>query len=110
MKDAQKEYDTLVEIMEDTGEAKASKMFGMPCIKNNKGKDFAGYYNGDATFKLPQNIIQQWLGNKGAKLFDPMGSRPMKEWLQLSAEHASHWPELAKEAMKYVKESGERRA
>ena len=100
--DSQKQYDSLVKIMEATGEAKASKMFGMACIKTLNGKAFAGYADGEVTLKLPQNIIQQWLGNKGAKLFDPMGSRPMKEWLQLSTDHADHWPELAKEALEYV--------
>ena len=100
--DPQKEYDTLVKIMEATGEAKASKMFGMPCMKTLNGKAFAGYTNGDVTLKLPQNIIQQWIGNQGAALFEPMAGRAMKEWLQLSVDHADHWPELANEALKFV--------
>jgi len=100
--DIQKQYDNLVKTMEATGEAKASKMFGMPCLKTLNGKAFACYTNGDITLKLPQNIIQQWLGNQGATLFEPMAGRAMKEWLQLSVDHADHWPELAKEALDFV--------
>ena len=101
-KDALKEYEKMVAQMEATGQAKASKMFGMPCLKTEKGKAFAGYFNGDANFKLPQHIIQPWLGQPGAKLFDPGMGRPMKEWLQLTADHADHWPELAMQALEYV--------
>jgi len=100
--EAQKEYDHLVDMMTAGGEAKASKMFGMPCLKNEKGKAFAGFFQGEATFKLPPDAIQPWLKQTGAKLFDPGMGRPMKEWLQLPAEYANAWPELAREALNYV--------
>jgi len=98
----QTEYDNLVNTMEATGFAKASKMFGMPCLKNEKGKAFAGYFKGEVTFKLPPDIVQAWLKQKDAKLFDPGMGRPMKEWLVLSVDYAKQWPELAKEALEYV--------
>ena len=97
----QAEYDKLVKQMEKEG-AKASKMFGMPCLKNEKGKAFAGYFNGEVTFKLPADTVQGWLKNKGAKQFDPGMGRPMKEWLQLPVEYSGHWNKLAKEAMGFV--------
>jgi len=101
--DPQKEYDNLVQAMEAGGNAKASKMFGMPCLKTEKGKAFAGYYKGDMTFKLPPDTVQAWLQQKDSKLFDPgdMG-RPMKEWLVLPVHYAKNWPELAQEALDYV--------
>jgi hypothetical protein len=100
--DAQEEYDNLVTDMEASGEAKASKMFGMPCLMNEKGKAFAGFFNGFVTFKLPEDTVKGWLKNKGAKNFDPGSGRPMKEWLQLPADYAEYWPEIAKEALEYV--------
>jgi len=102
--DPQKEYDNLVKTMEARGLAKASKMFGMPCLKTDKGKAFVGYYKGDVTFKLPQEIVQAWLKQKDTKLFDPANmGRPMKEWLVLPVHYANHWTELAQEALDYVK-------
>jgi hypothetical protein len=100
--DPQKEYDKVVSIMESTGEAKASKMFGMPCLKNEKGKAFAGYFHGEMNFKLPAEIVQSWLKNKGAKQFDPGMGRPMKEWLQLPVEYHEKWKDLAKDALDFV--------
>src|ERR1017187_7455801 len=96
------EYNNLVFEIEASGEAKASKMFGMPCLKNEKGKAFAGYFNGEVTFKLPPETIQAWLKQPGARLFDPGMGRPMKEWIQLPVEHSGHWLSLAKEALDYV--------
>ena len=104
--ESQKEYDHLVAQIEATGTAKASKMFGMPCLKNEKGKAFAGYFNGEVTFKLPPDTVQAWLRQPGAKLFDPGMGRPMKEWLQLSVDHSKHWLSLATEALEYVNRLG----
>jgi hypothetical protein len=100
--DPQEEYDKLVKEMEARGDAKASKMFGMPCLKNEKGKAFAGYFKGEVTFKLPAPMVQSWLINKGAKQFDPGMGRPMKEWLQLPVEYHEKWKDLAYEALEFV--------
>ena len=100
--DPQKEYEHLVSIMLKSEGVSASQMFGMPCLKTAKGKAFAGYFKGELTLKLPQSVIQPWLGQPGARLFDPGMGRSMKEWLQLSADHAEQWPELAAEALAFV--------
>jgi hypothetical protein len=78
-------------------------MFGMPCLKNmNSGKAFAGYYQGAMVFKLTAPEHSKALTLSGARLFDPMGGRPMKEWVELSVEHASQWLDFARAAFRYV--------
>ena len=75
----------------------------MPCLKD-RGKAFAGYYNGSMVFKLGAPRHAEALALAGARLFDPSGRRPMKEWVEVPAEHASRWLELARDALHYVVE------
>jgi hypothetical protein len=42
---------------------------------------------------------------RGAAAF----GRPMKEWVEIPAEHASRWVELASEALRYVDEAQKRK-
>jgi hypothetical protein len=79
----------------------ASKMFGMPTLKV-KGKAFAGLFNDAMVFKLKGVHHASALALTGAKLFDPMGGRPMKEWVQVPIKHASTWAKLAGHARDYV--------
>lgn len=81
--------------------AVASNMFGMPTMKIN-GKAFAGSVNNAMTFKLTGAAHKKALGLKGAKLFDPMGGRPMKEWVQVPLAHSKEWTRLAEKALEYV--------
>lgn len=104
--DAKTLYDELVKDMEANTAAKASKMFGMPCLKNEKGKALAGYSNHKVTFKLPPETVHAWLKQEGVIPFDPGMGRPMKEWIQLPAAYASHRPQLAREALDYVYTKG----
>ena len=47
------------------------------------------------------------LALSGSHLFDPMGGgRPMKEWVEVSSEHASQWFELAQAAYRYADKTG----
>ena len=72
----------------------------MPCVKRS-GKAAAGYYQGEMVFKLPDPATrEQALALDGALLFDPMGGRPMKEWVQVPPAHADRWPELAELALR----------
>jgi hypothetical protein len=100
--DAQAEYEAVVSEMVATLPATSSKMFGMPCLKNSNGKAFAGYTENAMVFKLGGTSHTDALALTGARLFDPMGGRPMKEWVVVPVEHASRWIEFARDAFTYV--------
>jgi hypothetical protein len=75
-------YERVVADLRERG-ALTGKMFGMPCLKTDAGKAFAGYFRGDMVFKLKEPDHARALALPGAQLFDPAGGRPMKEWLEL---------------------------
>jgi hypothetical protein len=99
--DPKAEYDAVADEIKATSPATSGAMFGMPCLKAG-GKAFAGYYQGAMVFKLSGAPHAEALGLAGAQLFDPMGARPMKEWVQVPATHAKQWTKLARAAMEYV--------
>jgi hypothetical protein len=85
---------------------KQSKMMGMPCLKI-EGKMFAGYFEGNMTFKLSGGAHARALALPGARLFDPSEQgRPMKEWVQVPDDLADEWRGLAEEALRYVRPAG----
>jgi len=77
-------------------DAKESKMFGALCIKAPNGKASAMFYNDDMVFKLSGAPLSETLSLDGAKLFDPMGTRPMGGWVQLPFAYQSKWLEIAR--------------
>jgi hypothetical protein len=96
------EYDAVASEITSTSSAITGQMFGMPCLKNN-GKAFAGFYQDAMAFKLGASAHAQAMALSGARLFDPSGrGRPMKEWVEVPAEHSSRWLEFAREALQYV--------
>ena len=99
--DAQALFDELATEIVNSTTAKKSKMFGMPSLTCN-GKAFAGLHGEVMVFKLAEPARSEALALDGAKLFDPMGGRPMKEWVQLPVEHAAQWLTFARAALKYV--------
>ncbi|HMA35145.1 MAG TPA: hypothetical protein VKY74_11790 [Chloroflexia bacterium] len=95
-------YDAIAADLGATAAVISTKMFGMPCLKHG-GKAFAGFHHDAMAFKLRQPEHAAALALAGAHLFDPSGSgRPMKEWVEVPAAHAAHWPELAREALHYL--------
>lgn len=74
-----------------------SKMFGMPVWKVN-GKALGGPWKEDMVFKLSGKVLEEALKLPGAISFDPMGGRPMKQWVQLGPEHQEMWSYFAEEA------------
>ena len=96
------DYTDVAEEMTLKYKAAATKMFGMPTLKIN-GKAFAGLYKTAMMFKLTGADHAKALKLKGAKLFDPMDGRPMKEWVQVPAAHSKLWLKFAESALKYVK-------
>jgi hypothetical protein len=99
--DPQTEFDAVADELTATSSAVRGMMFGMPSLKQG-GKAFAGYYKGAMVFKLGGAAHARALGLSGAHLFDPMGGRPMKEWVVMPAEHAAQWLALARDAQAYV--------
>ncbi|HEY7341537.1 MAG TPA: hypothetical protein VH591_11695 [Ktedonobacterales bacterium] len=99
--DSQIEFDAVVDELTATSSAVRGMMFGMPSLKQG-GKAFAGYYKGAMVFKLGGAAHARALGLTGSQLFDPMGGRPMKEWVVVPAEHAPQWLVLARDAQVYV--------
>src|SRR5712691_7643602 len=92
-------YEEVVDELVATAPVKSGKLFGMPCLKHNEtGKAFAGFYEGAMVFKLTSLSHSEALQLSGTRLFDPMGGRPMKEWVEVPVEHASRWGQLAQEA------------
>jgi len=76
-------------------------MFGALCTKIN-GKAFTMFWKETMIFKLTGDAHAKALALPTSQLFDPMGGRPMKEWVQVTYENHPEWPELAKEAKEYV--------
>lgn len=95
------EYDSIAAALTKKGSVEASQMFGMPTLKV-KGKAFAGLFKDAMVFKLKGVHHAAALALTGAKLFDPMGGRPMKEWVQVPMQHASAWVKLSERARDYV--------
>ncbi len=54
------------------------------------------------TFKLNSPARESALAIEGARYFDPMGGRPMKEWVQVPPAQSSKWLDLAGQAYSYV--------
>lgn len=89
-------------IAKEIPNAKVGKMFGALCIKNTKGKSFAMMWHDDIVVKLDKGDVANALKLKGAKLFETMEGRPMKEWVQLPFTHAKLWKDLTEKSFEYV--------
>ncbi len=78
-------------------------MFGMPCVKVN-GKAFIGLSQDNFVFKLAEAERLKALKLEGAKFFEPMAGRAMKEWVELPASMATEDTllQFAEAALKYV--------
>ena len=107
MSNPQAEFDHVANLMALRPGVSRSKMFGMSSVKVN-GKAFAGLSGGTMTFKLGSEARQQALAIEGAKLFEPMAGRAMKEWVAVPPEQSEHWLELAEAALKYVRSLAEK--
>jgi hypothetical protein len=94
-------YLALIQELVDEGyPIQAAKMFGMPAIKHAGGKAVGGFYEDYLTVKLDGAPRDNALKLPGAELFDPMGGRPMKEWVQVPANLKDQWRPLLLEAIK----------
>src|SRR5690348_15926393 len=81
--------DAVVEEVTASSPTTSSKLFGIPCLKSDRGKAFAGFYQEAMVFKLGGAAHAKALALPGAQLFDPMHGRPMKAWVEVPAEYAA---------------------
>ncbi len=81
-----------------------SKMFGMPTVKVN-GKACVGLNGDKMIFKLAEDKRLIALKLAGARLFEPMPGRAMKEWVAvpLGQVQEDTLQMLAEAALDYVK-------
>ncbi len=100
MTEAEKLYH---EIAEGIPESKEGKMFGALCIKAGNGKSGVMFWKEQMVFKLDGGNLDEALSLEGAYLFDPMGGRPMKEWVVVPYNHHDKWKKFSEIAQEKVK-------
>lgn len=83
------------ELVNGIPNAKPGKMFGALCMKMPNGKSAAMFWKDNIVVKLPEEILQEAIGLNGARLFEPMEGRSMKEWVQIPSDHKSTWKTYA---------------
>ena len=76
------------DIAQEIPKATEGKMFGALCFKAPNGKSAAMFWKDHIVVKLEVKDVATAIKLKGAKHFDPMGGRPMKEWVQIPLSHA----------------------
>jgi hypothetical protein len=81
-------------------EARASRVFGMPCVKR-AGKVVFGLSRTGMVFKLTDpGAHRRALAVPGAHLFDPSGhGEPFRQWVVVPPGQADEWEALAYEAL-----------
>ncbi len=94
-------YDDIVDAI--TGwhsNCRASKVFGMPCVKRS-GRVVFGFSRTGVVFKLTDPTAHaRALAVPGAHLFDPSGrGEVFRQWVVIPPEHADEWEALAYEAV-----------
>ena len=90
------------DIAKEIPKATEGKMFGALTIKATNGKSAAMFWKDEIVVKLEAKDVKKAITLKGAQHFDPMGGRPMKEWIQIPFAHSKEWKPLAQKAMKYI--------
>ncbi|WP_088067526.1 hypothetical protein [Gottfriedia luciferensis] len=67
------------------------------------GKVFVFYNEPNIVVKLRPVDVAEALKLSGAKNFDPMGGKPMKEWVEIPHGQDQRWFDYSMKAMGYVK-------
>ena len=93
-------FDDLVEELAGRG-VTAAKMFGVPSLKA-RGKVIGCLWGDALVFKLPPEGVEAALKLTGAEAFDPMGGRPMREWIVVPSAHAAGWRAFGDQALDYL--------
>jgi hypothetical protein len=101
MTEAEKLFHDVAAEIPDTVEG---KMFGALCIKTPNGKSAAMFWKDNIVVKLQGKAYAEAMSLDGAKLFDPMDGRPMKEWVQIPYAYKKDWKKFALLSVASVKE------
>src|SRR6267378_2365897 len=70
------------------------KMFGYPAGFIN-GNMFMGLFQDDMILRLSENLREEFLNVDGAKIFEPMPGRPMREYIAVPPRVMTNKKELA---------------
>ncbi|HWY38719.1 MAG TPA: hypothetical protein VNY73_09185 [Bacteroidia bacterium] len=98
-----KAEDLFKQLAEDLNGVKEGKMFGALCLKTPNGKSGAMFWKDCIVVKLQGDAFKEALALKGARLFEPMEGRPMKEWVQVPYAHKDKWKKYAELSVEGVK-------
>ena len=82
----------------------AGRMFGYPAYYIDK-KMFACIYGDGVGIKVPEHVADSMVGREGIVRFQPMGRKPMKEWVQINRVHSDDYRndlEILKLSIEYV--------
>ena len=90
-------------IAADLPDSQEGKLFGALCVKAANGKAGAMFWKDDMIFKLAGAHQEEALSLTGAKMFDPMGGRPMNGWVHVPNTHCAKWKKYSEIAMDEVK-------
>ncbi len=82
-------------IAKEIPDVKEGKMFGALCMKTPNGKSAAMFWKDNIVVKLQDKDLEAALSLGGAKIFEPMEGRPMKDWVQIPFEHQDKWKRFA---------------
>lgn len=94
-------YDDIVDAITSWHpDARASKVFGMPCVKR-AGRVVFGLSRTGMVFKLTDPAVHaRALAVPGAHLFDPSGrGEHFRQWVVVPPERADEWEALAYDAV-----------
>jgi hypothetical protein len=97
-----KAEEYFAKLAEEIPNVKKGKMFGALCIKTPNGKSAAMIWKDDIVVKLNGESFKEAMKLDGAKQFEPMDGRPMKEWVQIPFKHKDLWKIYAKVSVELV--------
>jgi hypothetical protein len=109
MANARTQFDAIAGYLERVHEVRADQLYGKPSISLN-GHAFAVYANEAMAFRLHGRTLAQAQSLPGARGWDPLrgqGSSP--GWVLIPAAQALRWNRLALDALRCMREAGERR-
>jgi TfoX/Sxy family transcriptional regulator of competence genes len=95
-------FETVASNYANDPHVKRGRMFSSENVLSVNGKIFAMLNKGKFVLKLPEQRVDQLVGQRLGVNWGPGPSRLMKEWIAIESPKPS-WVELAREAYEFVK-------